>query len=99
MGGAFYSHAHQAWRVEFSIERNGEWHTSSFYCAERVDAERLSAEAPGGRITVEGWCELYMLAMKIASTSNGFLYRVMLDGREEIFRERAKAIQPGGYIA
>lgn len=92
VSGAFWSQANGAWRVEFSIRRGNTWYTSSFYCEHQEDADRLAALAHSGWMTVEQWADLYGAAMQIAKASNGYLWRVMLNGRLEVFREQPKPV-------
>lgn len=98
VGRPFWSNAHNAWRVEFALQdKDGRWHTSSFYCEHQDDATRLADEAGHGQATYEHWCELRELAVKLAGKSNGFLYRIMVDGSEETFKVKMRGPE-GGFV-
>lgn len=86
--GPFYSQAHDAWRVEYNdCDSTGAWWESSFYCEDEADAKRLARAAHKVKGRAD-WIGLHREAREIAAEGgNGFLYRIMLGERSEVFRK------------
>ena len=100
ISGPWWSHATQAYRVEFYqphkryASHNRE---SSFYCSHETDA-KLLLQAALKQPSWLGWLDLKRTAMEIAQdrvalgvhdgTPDGFLYRIMAGDREVFIQQK-----------